>query len=202
MSDFISTSATTELEAINMMLQSIAETPVNSLEITGNAQIGIAKSILSEVNREVQTKGWWFNEESEYPLAADTDGHVHVPTNAVRLLVSNPRHDRELVQRGDRLYDTVNHTYKISETVKVDVVFLLPFKDLPQTAKDYIAIRAARRFQSRQTRSRVLHALTQEHEMTAKAEMNREDLRSRRDTMHQADAVRRVISPNLWRPTL
>lgn len=202
MADFIDTVPMTKLDAVNQLFQSIGETPVSSLEITGNAQLGLAKEALNEVNREVQRKGWWFNEEFNYTLSHDSNDYVQVPTNAMRVRVSTPEYNRELVHRGTRLYDMSNHTYSIGESVKVDIVFLLPFEDLPESAREYITVRAARRFQKRQTRSRVLHILTERDESDAHAAMLREHYQARRPNMEQSRAVNKVTNPFFRRPYL
>jgi len=202
MADFIDTVPMTKLDAVNQLFQSVGEAPVSSLEITGNAQLGLAKETLNEVNREVQRKGWWFNEELEYQLSPDSNDYVPVPTNAMRVRVSTPEYNQELVHRGNRLYDMSNHTYVIGKAVKVDIVFLLPFDELPESAREYITVRAARRFQKRQTRSRVLHVLTERDESDARAAMLREHNQVRRPNMRESYPVRKVISPGLRRPWL
>ncbi|MCQ1856388.1 hypothetical protein, partial [Neorhizobium galegae] len=58
--------------------------------------------------------------------------------------------------RGQRLYDRRNHTFEIGKTVKVEIVFLLPFEELPEAARTYITIKAGRRFQEGQIGSELL----------------------------------------------
>ena len=55
--------ATTELEAINIMLAAIGEAPINTLVGTLPVDARIAQSTLSEVNKSVQSEGWSFNTE-------------------------------------------------------------------------------------------------------------------------------------------
>ena len=60
---------TTKLEAVNTMLGVIGESPVNT--ISGSslpASVVVALNILDETNREVQSVGWDFNTEFDYPL--------------------------------------------------------------------------------------------------------------------------------------
>ena len=56
-------SSMTELEAVNILLTTIGEAPVNTL--TGNqvTDVSIANQVLNEVSREVQSQGWHFNTE-------------------------------------------------------------------------------------------------------------------------------------------
>ena len=56
MTDFVI--ATTELEAVNVMLTNIGETPVSSLEDEQVVDAAMARSILSNVTRELQTQAF------------------------------------------------------------------------------------------------------------------------------------------------
>jgi hypothetical protein len=53
----------TELEAVNVLLTTIGEAPVNTL--TGNqvTDVTVAKQVLLEISREIQSQGWHFNTE-------------------------------------------------------------------------------------------------------------------------------------------
>ena len=54
-------SGTTELEAVNTLLHTIGEAPVNSLTGTLPIDATLANNTLSEVSREVQSAGWHWN---------------------------------------------------------------------------------------------------------------------------------------------
>ena len=147
------TTPTTTLGAVNSMLSTIGEAPVNSLD-SGLVDAETAETILNEVSRTVQSTGWNFNTEYDYSVAADTDGNVNLPTEVVRAdlaqSVTKYRSSKnEYVQRGTRMYDKANHTYNIGKTLKLDVVVLLAFELLPEMARRYIAVKAARVFQER-----------------------------------------------------
>lgn len=60
---------TTELEAVNTILSTIGEAPLNTL--TGSLPVDgtIAKNVLSEVAREVQSQGWHFNTHNKVTLS-------------------------------------------------------------------------------------------------------------------------------------
>jgi hypothetical protein len=59
----MSLAPTTELEAVNTMLNTIGEAPVNTLVNMTSVDASSALSILNSVNREVQSQGWFFNTE-------------------------------------------------------------------------------------------------------------------------------------------
>jgi hypothetical protein len=137
---------TTELEAVNVMLGAIGEQPVNSLDISTISEVSIASGILYEVSREMQSRGWSFNEEDEYELAV-SEGEIPLPTNCLKVVVTG-EYDY-IIRRGNRLYNRTDHTFVFDAAVEATIVFFLPFTDLPQSARSYITMRAARKFQMR-----------------------------------------------------
>ncbi len=74
--------ATTELEAINIMLAAIAEAPINSLTGTLPVDAVTAQSTLAEINKEVQSEGWSFNTEIDVTLTRDGSDHISLPANS------------------------------------------------------------------------------------------------------------------------
>lgn len=158
---------TSELEAVNVMLQTIGESPVSSLEISGLADVAIAKQVLSEVSREVQSSGWHFNSEYDYPLAPSVDGYLLPPTNTMRVDTTKEYNHFDVTMRGTRLYDRENRTYVFTDTLKVNLILLLDFSELPEAARYYITLRAARKFQKRVLGSETLDAYTKEDEFAA-----------------------------------
>ena len=60
----VSYGASTELDAINTILMSVGESPVNTLD-TQSPEVAIAQKTLRQVCREVQAEGWAFNSEIE-----------------------------------------------------------------------------------------------------------------------------------------
>jgi hypothetical protein len=147
------TSPTTKLEAVNVMLSTLGEAPVNSLN-SGLIDAEMAEQILDNVNREVQAQGWNFNTETDYTIAVNTAGEIELPSNFVRVDLAKSEtkfrsSKNEYVQRGNRIYDTIKHTYAIGKALKLDAVVLLDFELIPEVARRYIAIRASRIFQER-----------------------------------------------------
>lgn len=163
---------TTELEAVNIIIGTIGEAPVNSLTDPGVGDAGLARSVLAEVSRAVQEKGWHFNTEIEYPLVPDVDGIIEVPANCAKVDLDDTQGDiLDITLRGTRLYDRRNHTFSFERTVYVTMVVLLGFTDLPEAARRYITIKAARIFQQRNLGSETLDAFTSKDEQEAMVAM-------------------------------
>lgn len=162
----------TELDAVNLMLSVIGESPVNSLSVSGLADVAVAQQILEETSREVQEKGWTFNTEDRVTLPFTAGGEINIPSNALRIKLDEG-YDGSLTQRGSRMYDRENHTYVFdtTRTLAFQITYMLAFEELPQAARSYIAIAAARKFQKRAISSDQLEKFTAEDEAQAKAQL-------------------------------
>lgn len=189
---------TTELEAVNIMLSGIGETPVNSLEEV-TADVSVASAVLSEISKAVLADGYQWNTEDDYPLTPDVKGNITLHPSIVRVAFREPD-DRELTMRGRRVYDRINHTYTFSPTTTlyVTVTLLLPFEELPEAARRYITIRALRVFQERVVGSSTLSQFQQVDEARARALMLMEERKQDRPNM-----LTGTLPPvGTWRPAL
>lgn len=173
----------TELSAVNAMLAVIGEAPLSTLDgNTLHVDAVSARQTLQNTSRSVQTEGWYFNTERNYPLTPDRSGFITLPPNVVSVDIE-PLHSKghvDVIVRGNRLYDLENHTFVFdpNESYRATVLLLLPFDELPETAKDYIQIRAARRFQAEAVGSETLSKFTQQDEYAALAALKREQIRN------------------------
>ena len=170
-----------KLEAVNVMLSVVGEAPVNSLK-SGLADAEAAERILNRINKEVQTEGWTFNTRRKYALTPDDTEKIVLPSNTLKVTCVDTSRDYPLVQRGLRLYNFEKHKYTIGDDydeVKVDLVEEIDFNDdatnqdnsLPEYARRYIAIRAARVFVSRFLGAQEIYGFTERDEAMARAEL-------------------------------
>jgi hypothetical protein len=163
----------TELDAVNIMLMTIGEQKVNTLEVSGVVEVDIARSILHETTRDVQAAGWHFNTEHGVRYIPDTQGNIQLPRNCLQAF--DPTKRLDVMQRGTRLYNRKTHDYVFKGPVTISMVILLPFDELNHPARRYIAIKAARRFQEREFGSQVTEEFVGREEMDAKAELQAAD---------------------------
>jgi hypothetical protein len=174
-------SMTSELDAVNIMLGTIGESPINSLDAaTGVVDAVTARAILSEVSVQVQEEGWHFNTEYEFVLTPSLDSkEISVPANAIEVDASAyDRNDIDVAIRGNRLYDRKNKTFQFQQDIKADLTILLEFNELPQAARHYITIRAARVFQQRVIGSDTLGSFSEKDEARALRSMRRYESRT------------------------
>lgn len=135
-----------KLQAVNEVLAGVGEAPVSSLS-SGFVTASTAADKIDAISREVQEKGWYFNTEPNTPLVPDFEGYIHLPHNVLRVDSSDIRKGT-LVQRGLRLFDLHQRSYKFKRPVTVDIVVELPFEELPAAAQRFITLRAKRIFQA------------------------------------------------------
>jgi len=128
---------TTELSAINSMLQSIGERPLQNLSSTQRLDVHRATSALNETNVIVQTRGWWFNNEVKVLITPNGDGEYMIDADVVKV---DPYYSSvwNFVQRGRLLWDTVAHTFTDNTAdLYVNQVRIITFDDCPETFKAY-----------------------------------------------------------------
>lgn len=164
----ITTTLSTELEAINLMLEACEEAPVSSLATSGLYPLDKAKGILSESSRVVQSMGWHFNTEPGITMPRSVgDNLVTLPSNTLRFDPDRSS-DLDLRQRGLRLYDAKGHSYSLPRDIKGTAVFLLGWDELPQAARQFIAVKAARTMQGRSSVSESTYRYSQADEDAAR----------------------------------
>ncbi len=160
----------TELEAVNILLQAIGEAPINSLGDGVSSDVTVALSLLRTTSLAVQETGWLFNTEKDYPLVPDNNGKITLAANIAQVDQDEDkdRSDYDLVQRGRTLYDRKNHTDVFTQTVRAEVVLLLPFDETPPVFRRYVTVKAARIFQERVVGSETLAGFELRDEAEAK----------------------------------
>ena len=165
-------SPTTELEAVNTMLTSIGEQPIQNLDdLAGLTDASIARQILSNVSRAVQSRGWVFNTDLDKVMKPDSHGEIILNDTILRIDTTTRMRDpdNDIIERGRRLYDRQKNTDKFDEgtEIKCNLIIYLNFIDLPEPARRYISIRSARIFHDRVVGSGELHRFYQEDELQA-----------------------------------
>lgn len=182
--------AATTLDAVNEMITSIGLSPVNTLSVQGIKDVAVAQRTLHNVSRKVQSKGWWFNVDRDFPLLPEEGTyHIKVPEDAIGIRCED--RGRNLVERKRLLYDLDRNSYNFENqnNLKFRIVRFLDFEDIPQTARDYIAMRAIRVFQARAVGSPVLKTYTDQDEALAYAELLREHLKGSNTNMFRRPSM-------------
>ena len=136
----------TEIAAINILLASVAQSPISSLVAPLTGTVALAKNILDEVRREVLAEGWAFNSDRELVMQPDAISNQIALSDTILRVDGSPERNSsmDLTERAGKLYDKVAQTFTFTSDVYVDVIYHQEFTDIPDVARNYIAKRAAR----------------------------------------------------------
>ena len=167
---------TTELEAVNELLKAVGEVPVDSLETIGFTDAAIARDQIRTTSRELQTRGWYFNKDDDYAFTPGADGIVVLPQSVISIRPARSE-SRRITPRAGKLYNADASTFVFSPDAPpvVNVTWLFPFEELPESARRYITVHAATVFQTSQLGSDQLFTFTREHEKAAADSLQREE---------------------------
>ena len=102
------TNRTTELEAVNTILSTVGEAPLSSL--TGSLPVDgtMARNVLNEINREVQSQGWHFNTHYKATLSKDGSNKIPLASNVLRVELDPNKFSKlsyDIVQRNNYIYN-------------------------------------------------------------------------------------------------
>ena len=179
----------TDLDAINEMMMSIGQAPVSSITTPGIRDLAIAVYTLGIVSRQVQSRGWWFNRDEYVLWTADINTQYAIPSNLLSVRFFDENRNGSI--RAGYFYDADNHTnlFPNDPTLYVDTIAMWDYNTLPQEARNYIGIRAARIFQAKVVGDQGMYKTNSDEEIEAIAAMKREHLRNSRNNMFQSAAA-------------
>ena len=138
-------SGNTELEAVNAILFTIGESPVNSLEATTSVDVINARTLLTAESRKVQDQGWTFNTQEGVFIPSDSFSKM-IPWRSNWLRVMDGSSGSPYTRRSGNLYDRTSRTDLFPSGVTVELIEEVPFDELPYCFQTYITCKAARRF--------------------------------------------------------
>ena len=169
--------ATTELECINIMLAAIGEAPINTLTGTLPVDAVTAQKTLAEINKDVQNEGWSFNQEFNVKLTRDGSNQIALGTDMLKVDANVFDHPTiDVIQRGLKMYDRKNNTFVFDTDLTCNVTYFRNFDEIPESARRYINIRAARVFVDRLVGDDGLRTYTAQDEARARANLMENDM--------------------------
>lgn len=171
-------SLTTTLSAVNAMLRSLGESPVATLNPPPTSEVEEALNALDLTDLQVQSEGWSWNRETEFPLSVAGDQTVPLPDQTLRYATSLVDAESfKVVDRGGKLYDLKNHTFLFTAGVapKADLIVRLDWDSIPQAARGYILYVATQTFHAGKQGSQIV------------LNVNAQDVQRARATLEQYD---------------
>jgi hypothetical protein len=165
-----------KLTAINQMLSAIGQTPVTFIIANQHPDVLSALAVLNRIDRKIQSKGYWFNTDYNLTLAYNAlTKEVIIP--ATTLSIDPTDSTSGLVQRGTRLYDSINNTFEVGASVAVTLIQKLEFEHLPEVAADYITSTCCYEFVRDKIGDRVKMDELAKDKETARKALNSEDIK-------------------------
>jgi hypothetical protein len=168
---------TSTVDAVNTLLASAGELPLNSIEDDSSILAVQALNTLKETHVRVLSHGWSFNTEVDVEIAPDINGEINLPSDVIELDTNDYYKDIDPVVRGQRIFSRKNNSYVFDAPIKVKLVRLLPFEDIPQYARTYITIRSARLFVARHVGDNATYQYSAQDETDALQIMKKAELR-------------------------
>ncbi len=134
------------LASVNVMLQMINELPISDdVELAEILEAQLAASVLIETKKEVLAEGWDVNKDLAYSFPQDASGFIAVPANVLDISSS----DGNIIMRNWNLYNKEKQTSIFLEPQDMDVIWDLDFNSITHPLRNFITVRAARKFQAR-----------------------------------------------------
>lgn len=135
---------------------------------SGNGLVVNAERLIPAPNAQLNTFNFG---ENGMRVGVDA-GYIDTNNGANPYIqVRNQSSGEDYVIRGGYLYSMKNRSSVFTDTVTATVVYLLDFLELPEAAKRYCVIRAARTFADRMVGSKDIRAFSERDEMEAKAKL-------------------------------
>lgn len=171
MADLNTIIATTETDAVNVMLGAIGEAPITNIETATQGDVVVAIDLLRQSIVAVLSRGWTFNHIPQHRIAKDGSNKFPVP-NDLLLFEVTYRSDQlgpvpekqddgtfsseptlvDIVDAGSGFFFSRLHGKDdFGELVKHPQIFIdywryLDFDKLPETIRQLVTLRAARQF--------------------------------------------------------
>lgn len=158
----------TKLEAINRILISMGELPVEELD-ESLTEVALASTHIDMASREVQLDSWYFNTEWAV-LIPDNKGHILIPFDVVRV-IDLPPHISVI---HNKLYDNISQSFIFKRDIQCRIIKVLDFEDIPATFALWITLRAAKKYQNNTLTSPSLAENLQREETEAMLSAKRE----------------------------
>jgi len=188
----------TKIQMINQCLLAIGEVVLPEGTLIEDLPIGTdartAEFYVVKNMKRVQNRGWFFNTDLQFKFVPDSDKFITAPANLLRLDAGLTTNRSRVIKKGARVYDLEKQSYKFDDDVYADAIWIVDYSELPVSAFDYIALRSARQFQQSVVGSIELSGFTEQDELDALSDMQREHLQYRDFSMLGRGATR------LWNP--
>ncbi len=139
---------TTELEAVNKILQSVGTRPVTALTASSPVDVLLAQQLFADTTRQRQLHGYSWNRI--YTDTADPDGSNNIVIVSSWLRVDSRGVDalEDVVKVDTLLFDRLNDTLEFDSSLEVTVLIERTLAEIPEDFIEWIIAEASRKFQA------------------------------------------------------
>lgn len=188
---------TTELDAVNQMLAAVGTTPVNTLSVSGLTDAAIALDTLRFTSKEVQSRGWWFNQDKAVQYIP-ASGEIVVPDAVLSIRPTYGTYTQapettRFVQRDGVLWN-LDTKAKVTISIYADIIREIEFENLPESVRRAVYVRAARVFQTQVLGDDQLGVFSEAHEAEAWVALEGDEALNNPETSLFLRRVRAVAS--------
>ena len=159
--------ATTQLEAINIMLSTIGEASTTILTGTLPFEVSAADLTLDEVIKSVQQESFTYNTNHSELVAASSSLDTDI------LNIYGAADGKVYTIQGTTLW-SMDTNAAATGSIIASVVRALDFTLMPEVARHYIIVRAARLYADRLVGSKVIKEFTERDELEARKQLDRD----------------------------
>lgn len=183
MNEFETDTSKLLLHSVNVLLQLIGEAPIETEEDISNVlEAQIAYDVIIEAKKEVLSDEWDINYDESYSFPVDSNGYIPIPYNVLEINST----DGDLLIRNWQLYSKSSQSIRFDEAQSVNVVWDVLFNSLPHAIRNYITIKAGRKFQARQIMDTAVYAYTKDDEEEAEIIARRSNGRTIKPNMYDS----------------
>jgi hypothetical protein len=166
----------TKLEAVNTILRSIGQAPVDSIQGSTNVDVVLAESIMDQVSEEVQSQGWHFNIDEDVELSPDSNDEIPLPSDTIYGDVEYPeQYQRDVVVRNGKFYNRTENSFTFDNPIKATLIRSFSFDSLPPEFQQYVTHASAARFYASEVGDTPMLTELRRREQTAYARLQQYD---------------------------
>ena len=188
-----------KINMINNCLLAIGETPIPADTDPASLEEGTdaytAGIIVDNTMREILSQGWWFNKDYNYPFVPDSNNTINVPDNLLKVDFKGTEYEGDIIFREGLFYSLSNQSFIFTKPVYGNAIWLVDFGDLPDSAYNYISLRASKRFQTYVLGSSELYQFNERDEQEAYMMLYRDNVRFKKHTLVDTRVVSRSSNP-------
>lgn len=134
----------TQLEATNLALLAVDQEPLTDVSELDTVHESILfNTQLDQVQKDILSEGWKFNEVASYTYTPDVNGDIILTGSELEIVPAQSG----VVEKEGKLYDTLNQTFTFESDQSAQVIFNALIQYLPEKIANYIVRRAIREFQ-------------------------------------------------------